>query len=242
MSHSDTLVFIPAWNEELNLPAVLDEVAARLPHVDVLVVDDGSTDATADVARARGAAVLSFGENRGLREGIAAGYGYARDHGYAFVGRVDADGQHPVEELHRLLERVRDGSCDVAVGSRFAEGDGYEAFRYRPTAARKLGTAVLRRAMHAALGRPFRDATSGMYAANAAAMPVLAEPYESGAPEVEALLRLGEAGLRVSEVPVHMRERAGGESKLRGRRAVELVLTVAATLLLYRFLRRRGGR
>ena len=242
MSRSDTLVFIPAWNEELNLPAVLDEVAAGLPHADLLIVDDGSTDATADVARARGAAVLSFGENRGLREGIAAGYGYARDHGYAFVGRVDADGQHPVDELRRLLERVREGSCDVAVGSRFAHGDGYEAFRYEPTAARKLGTAVLRRAMHAALGRPFRDATSGMYAANAAAMPVLAEPYESGAPEVEALLRLGEAGLRVSEVPVHMRERAGGESKLRGRRALELVLTVTATLLLYRFLRRRTGR
>jgi glycosyltransferase involved in cell wall biosynthesis len=241
MSRRDTVVFVPAWNEELNLPAVLDELAAGLPDADVLVVDDGSTDATADVARARGAAVLSFAENRGLREGIAAGYGYARDHGYAFVGRVDADGQHPVDELRRLLERVREGSCDVAVGSRFAEGDGYEAFRYEPTAARKLGTAVLRRAMRAALGRPFRDATSGMYAANAAAMPILAEPYESGAPEVESLLRLGEAGLRVSEVPVHMRKRAGGESKLRGRRAVELVLTVAGTLLLYRFLRRRRG-
>ena len=241
MSRSDTLVFVPAWNEELNLPAVLDEVAAGLPHADVLVVDDGSTDATADVARARGAAVLSFGENRGLRQGIAAGYGYALDHGYAFVGRVDADGQHPVDELRRLLERVREGSCDVAVGSRFAEGDGYEAFRYEPTAARKLGTAVLRRAMQTALGRPFRDATSGMYAANAAAMPVLAEPYESGAPEVESLLRLDQAGLRVSEVPVHMRERAAGESKLRGRRALELVLTVTATLLLYRFLRRRRG-
>jgi glycosyltransferase involved in cell wall biosynthesis len=239
MSRSDTLVFIPAWNEELSLPAVLDELAAGLAHTDVLVVDDGSTDATADVARARGAAVLSFGENRGLREGIAAGYGYARDHGYAFVGRVDADGQHPVDELRRLLERVREGACDVAVGSRFAEGDGYEAFRYEPSAARRLGTAVLRRAMRAALGHPFRDATSGMYAANAAAMPILAEPYESGAPEVESLLRLREAGLRVSEVPVHMRERAGGESKLRGRRAVELVLTVAGTLLLYRLLRRR---
>jgi len=241
LSRPDTLVFVPAWNEELNLPAVLDELAAGLPHADVLVVDDGSTDATADVARARGAAVLSFGHNRGLREGIAAGYGYARDHGYAYVGRVDADGQHPVDELRRLLERVREGSCDVAVGSRFAEGDGYEAFRYEPTVARKLGTAVLRRAMHAALGRPFRDPTSGMYAATAAAMPILARPYESGAPEVESLLRLREAGLRVSEVPVHMRERAGGESKLRGRRAVELVLTVAATLLLYRFLRRRRG-
>ncbi len=241
MSRPDTLVFVPAWNEELNLPGVLDELAAGLPQADVLVVDDGSTDATADVARARGAAVLSFGENRGLREGIAAGYGYARDHGYAFVGRVDADGQHPVDELRRLLGRVREGACDVAVGSRFATGDGYEAFRYEPTAARKLGTAVLRRAMHAALGRPFRDATSGMYAANAAAMPVLAEPYESGAPEVESLLRLRDAGLRVLEIPVHMRERAGGESKLRGRRAVELVLTDAATLLLYRFLRRRRG-
>ena len=186
MSRRDTLVFVPAWNEELNLPAVLDELAAGLPHADVLVVDDGSTDATADVARARGAAVLSFGHNRGLREGIAAGYGYARDHDYAYVGRADADGQHPVDELRRLLEGVREGSCDVAVGSRFAEGDGYEAFRYEPTAARKLGTAVLRRGMHAALGRPFRDPTSGMYAANAAAMPILAQPYESGAPEVES--------------------------------------------------------
>jgi len=242
MSGSDTLVFIPAWNEEPSLPAVLEELAAGLPQADVLVVDDGSTDATAEVARAGGADVLSFAENRGLRAGIAAGYGYARDHGYAFVGRVDADGQHPVDELRRLLERVRDDSCDVAVGSRFAVGDGYAAFRYEPSPSRKLGTAVLRRAMRAALGHPFRDATSGMYAANAAAMPILAQPYESGAPEVESLLRLRAAGLRVTEVPVHMRERAGGESKLRGRRAVELVLTVAATLVLYRVLRRRRGR
>ena len=93
----------------------------------VLVVDDGSTDGTAAVAGTRGAEVLSFGENRGLQEGIAAGYAYADEKGYAFVGRVDADGQHPVEELARLLEIVREGEADVAVGSRFATGDGYEA-------------------------------------------------------------------------------------------------------------------
>ena len=87
--------------------------------------------------------------------------------------------------------------------------------------------------MGAALGRPFHDATSGMYAVNAKAMPLLAKPYESGAPEVESLLRLREAGLDVVEVPVHMRERASGESKLRGRRAVELVVTVVGTLFLY---------
>ena len=234
----DTVVFIPAWNEELNLPGVLNELRAGLPDVDVLVVDDGSTDRTADVAREHGAEVLSFPENRGLRSGIAAGYEHARDRGYAFAGRVDADGQHPVDELVRLLAAVRAREADVAVGSRFATGDGYEAFRYEPSPSRRFGTAVLRRAMRTALGHPFHDATSGMYAVNAKAMPILAEPYESGAPEVESLLRLREAGLRVLEVPVHMRERASGESKLRGRRAVELVVTVAGTLLLYGLWRR----
>jgi glycosyltransferase involved in cell wall biosynthesis len=239
---SDTVVFIPALNEEENLPAVLDELHRTLPTADVLVVDDGSTDGTADVARGHGAEVLSFGENRGLREGIAAGYRWAHEQQYAFAGRVDADGQHPVDELGRLLELVRSGECDVAVGSRFASGDGYEPFRYEPSRSRRFGTAVLRRGMRAALGRPFLDATSGMYAVNALAMPLLAKPYESGAPEVEALLRLEQANLRVLEVPVHMRERAGGESKLRGKRALELVVTVAGTLVLFglwRHFRRR---
>ena len=239
---TDTVVFIPALNEERNLPAVLSELRDGLPEADVLVVDDGSTDATAAVARANGAEVLSFGENRGLRAGVAAGYRHAHERGYAYAGRVDADGQHPVVELARLLERVRSGECDVAVGSRFASGDGYAERRYEPSSSRRFGTALLRRAMKAALGRPFHDATSGMYAVNAQAMPVLAEPFETGAPEVEALLRLERAGLRVEEVPVNMRERASGESKLRGRRAVELVVTVVGALLVYRLLRnRRSG-
>jgi glycosyltransferase involved in cell wall biosynthesis len=241
---ADTIVFIPAWNEEASLHSVLDELRARLAVVDVLVVDDGSTDRTAEVARAGGAEVLSFGENRGLRVGIAAGYAYAHENGYAYAGRVDADGQHPVEELVRLLAIVRESEADVAVGSRFAIGDGYAEFRYRPSRSRRFGIAVLQRAMHAVLGQPFHDATSGMYAVNARAMPILAKPYESGAPEVESLLRLREAGLRVAEVPVHMRERSSGESKLRGGRAVQLVVTVAGTLALYGLWRRfyRGAR
>jgi glycosyltransferase involved in cell wall biosynthesis len=207
MPTTDTLVFIPAWNEEENLPAVLDELRATLPDVTVLVVDDGSTDASAAVAKEHGAEVLSFGENRGLQQGIAAGYRHALEQGYAFCGRVDADGQHPASELARLLGRVREG-----------------------------------RAMKLALGRPFGDATSGMTAANAAALPYLAEPYTTGAPEVQALLRLHEAGLRVEEVPVDMRERASGESKLQGKKAFRLVLTVAGTLLAFTILRRRRGR
>jgi glycosyltransferase involved in cell wall biosynthesis len=239
---SDTVVFIPAWNEEENLPAVLDDLRRELPGVDVLVVDDGSTDGTAEVARRHGAEVLSLGTNRGLPIGIASGYRWALDHGYAYCGRVDADGQHPAAELARLLALVRAGVCDVAVGSRFVSGEGYEPYRYVPSPARRLGTALLRRGMRLALRRPFADATSGLYAVNAAALPLLAEPFRTEAPEVEALLRLADAGLRVDEVPVRMEQRAGGESKLRGRKAVKVTMTVIGTLVAARFLwARRSG-
>jgi len=237
---SDTLVFIPAWNEEDNLPAVLQALHGELPDADVLVVDDGSTDRTAEVARAHGAEVHSLGTNLGLRFGIATGYRYALEHGYAYCGRVDADGQHPPRELARLLAMVRRGECDVAVGSRFVSGDGYPAYRYLPSPARRVGTAVLRRAMRLVLGRTFGDATSGLYAVNALALPLLAETYTSRAPEVEALVRIANAGLHLEEVPVMMEARAGGESKLRGSKAVKLVLTVAGTLVAAKLIKRRA--
>jgi hypothetical protein len=135
------------------------------------------------------------------------------------------------------LALIRADVCDVAVGSRFASGDGYAPYRYRPSGPRRFGTALLRRSMGVVLRRPFLDATSGMYAANAKALPVLARPYSTEAPEVEALLRLNEEGVRVDEVPVEMRERAGGESKLRGWKSLLVVVTVVGTLLT--FLRRR---
>jgi glycosyltransferase involved in cell wall biosynthesis len=237
---ADTVVFIPAFNEEESLPGVLDELHGELPDVDVLVVDDGSVDRTADIARERGAEVLSFRENSGLPVVVAAGYQYAAQKHYAYCGRVDADGQHPAKELHRLLDRVRSGQCDVAVGSRFVSGDGYEPYRYKPSPARRLGTGALRRALRFSLGRPFADATSGMYAAAASAFPFLAEPYTTGAPEVQGLLRLADAGLTVEEVAVDMRERTIGESRISGKKAVKLVLTVTGTIVLYRLLKRRS--
>ena len=236
---NDTVVFIPAWNEEDNLPAVLDALRAEIPDADVLVVDDGSTDRTAEVAREHGAEVHSLGSNLGLRFGIAAGYRWALEHEYAYCGRVDADGQHPAHELARLLALVRADFCDVAVGSRFMAGEGYPAYRYRPSRPRRVGTAALRRAMALVLNRPFGDATSGLYAVNAKALPLLAETFQSRAPEVEALIRIARAGLRLEEVPVTMEDRASGVSKLRGSKAVKLVVTVTATILAARFLRRR---
>jgi len=239
---SDTLVFVPAWNEEQNLPDVLDDLGRVLPSADVVVVDDGSTDRTAAVSREHGAEVLSLGRNRGLPVGIAAGYRWAFEHDYAYCGRVDADGQHPAAELSRLLDLVRGDKCDVAVGSRFVSGEGYAPYRYRPDRVRRLGTGVLRRAMGLVLRRPFGDATSGLYAVNAKALPLLAEEFTTEAPEVEALIRIVDAGLRLEEVPVDMAARASGESKLRGGKAVKVVLTVAATLAAAKWIQARRPR
>jgi hypothetical protein len=125
---------------------------------------------------------------------------------------VDADGQHPANELARLLALVRSGTCDVAVGSRFVAGNGYEERRYRASAARGVGHFVVRRLLRRRLDRPPLDATSGLYAVNERALRLPAEPYAAGAPEVEGLIRLVDV----------------------------LVLTVGAAVLLRR-KRSRGG-
>jgi glycosyltransferase involved in cell wall biosynthesis len=231
----DTVVFIPAWNEERSLPDVLRDAHATLPDVDLLVIDDGSTDGTAAAARANGAEVVSFDTNRGLREGIAEGYRQALVGGYEFCGRLDADGQHAPEDLERMLALVREGRCDVAIGSRFLPGSG----DYTPTPERVLGTSLLRLLMRLRLGQPISDGTSGLYAVNRSALALLADPYVCEAPEVEALMRITDAKLRLLEVPVHMRQREHGESSFRGKRAFKLVTTIALTLFAGELYRRR---
>ena len=234
-----TLVFIPAWNEERALPGVLEDARGALPDADVLVIDDGSTDATADVARAGGADVVSFGVNRGLPKGIAEGYRQALRRGYDYCGRLDADGQHLASELGRMLELVRAGECDVAVGSRFLPESGRDGERYKPAPERVVGTSLLRLLMRLRLGRKISDGTSGLYAVDREALALLADDYLCEAPEVEALVRITDAKLRLLEVPVEMRQREHGESSFRGKRAAELVLTIGLTLFAGELLRRR---
>ena len=237
-----TLVFIPAWNEEASLPDVLQDTRTALPDADVLVIDDGSTDATATVARAHGADVVSFGHNRGLKAGIAEGYRQALKRGYDYCGRLDADGQHPAEELARMLELVRAGECDVAIGSRFLPDSGKDGEKYKPAPERVFGTSLLRLLMRLRLGQAISDGTSGLYAVDKSALALLADDYVCEAPEVEALMRISDAKLRLLEVPVHMRQREHGESSFRGRRAVELVVTIGLTLFAGELLRRRHQR
>jgi len=230
---------VPAYNEAATIGEVLERVEALDLDKQVIVVDDGSTDGTAEAAREGGAEVVSFGENRGLRAGIAEGYRQALDRGYDFCGRLDADGQHPAAELARMLELVRADECDVAIGSRFLPDSGQDGERYKPAPERVFGTSLLRLLMRLRLGRKISDGTSGLYAVNREALALLADDYLCEAPEVEALVRITDAKLRLIEVPVEMRQREHGESSFRGKRAAELVLTIGLTLFAGELLRRR---
>ena len=190
---ADTLVFIPAWNEEASLPEVLAEARRELPDVDVLVIDDGSDRRHRRGGPHGGALVLSFPENRGLRSGIAEGYWRAADGGYEFCGRLDADGQHPAAELARMLELVRSGECDVAVGrvscpSREATASATGPRQSGLSARRCCGLLMRLR-----LGQQISDGTSGLYAVNRSALELLADPYVCESPEVEALVRITDA-------------------------------------------------
>jgi glycosyltransferase involved in cell wall biosynthesis len=135
-----TLVFIPAWNEEASVAEVVADVSAKVPGADVLVVDDGSTDATAARARAAGSRVASLPFNQGLGAALQTGYLYALREGYDFCAHLDADGQHPAGEVERLLEEVREDRADLVIGSRYHDPGGEETDDYQPTLSRRIGS------------------------------------------------------------------------------------------------------
>ena len=229
------MIFICAWNEEDSLPQVISDLQVEIPDADILVIDDGSVDRTADRARQGGVEVFSFPNNQGLPIAIAEGYSQAFARKYDICGRVDADGQHQAFDLKNLINSVAADQCDVAIGSRFLS----DSLSYQPKPERLVGTALLRFFIKMRLGQPISDGTSGLYAVNRFAMRLLAIPYDVGSPEVQGLIRLSDAELIIKEIPANMKERETGSSSFRGKRAFHLVLTVAAILMVGEGARRR---
>jgi glycosyltransferase involved in cell wall biosynthesis len=241
-----TLVFIPAWNEADSVAAVIAGVRECLPDADVLVVDDGSTDATAARAGEAGATVASLPFNQGLGAALQTGYLYAMREGYDFCAHLDADGQHPPHEVARLLEEVYGDRADLVIGSRYRErrdGGGRQegADDYRPTFSRRIGTSVFRFFLTLATRQRFTDTTSGMRAANRRVMALFSESYSPDFAEIESLQLAVRQGLRVEEVPVRMLERAGGSSFLTPLRSAFFIFKGMIVLLVGQFRPRKVG-
>lgn len=204
------VALVPAFNEEANVGRVIDEIRAVDPSLDVVVVDDGSYDRTAEVAHERGATVVRLPFNLGIGGAVQTGLQYARDHDFAIAVQVDADGQHDPSQLAQLLAPIVAGDADVVVGSRFLGERNYEA-----PFVRRVGIKVFAAIISGVVGQPLTDTSSSFRAYGRRAIAYFSRDYPHGFVEsVEATVIASRCGLRLKEVPVVMRQRLMGQSSL----------------------------
>jgi len=231
------IAIVPARNEEGAIGGVVSEIRAFDPELDVVVVDDGSSDRTAELAAAAGAVVVRLPFNLGIGGAVQTGFKYALEHGYELAVRLDGDGQHDPGELPKLIEPVLRGDADIVVGSRFADRDG----AYRPPLARRLGIGIFARIVSVLVRQRVTDTTSGFQALNEHGIRLFADDYPHDYPEVEATVMVVRHRLTLLEVPVRMREREHGRSSITALRSVYYMIKVLLALLVGMFRRASPG-
>lgn len=197
---ADTLVIIPAYNEEAGIARVITGVKQFMPRADVLVVNDGSKDRTAQVARSMGARVLSHPYNMGYGTALQTGYKFAREQDYRYLAQIDGDGQHDPELISKLLDPVLQGDADIVIGSRFIVDSGY----YAPF-AKRLGMILFGGLASRIVGYHVTDPTSGFQALNRRSFCYCTQDcYPVDFADADVLIMLHRAGLRIKEVAVRM--------------------------------------
>ena len=207
------LAIVPAYNEAATISSVIDNLRANAPDFDVVVVDDGSTDATAQLAERCGARVLRLPFNVGIGGAVQAGFKYGLEQGYDYCVQCDGDGQHDPGEIARLQEAMeQDPTLDMVVGSRFLTTD----FRYPAPVSRRTGIHIFASVCSLIVRQRISDPTSGFRLCNRRAIALFARDYPHDYPEVEAVLMLHWHRLKMREVPVRMHERGGGASSIAG--------------------------
>jgi glycosyltransferase involved in cell wall biosynthesis len=220
------LAIVPAFNESGAIAAVVADLRTHAPQVDILVIDDGSTDGTAACVPPP-ATVIRLPFNLGIGGAMQTGYRYAREHGYDVALQVDGDGQHPADQIPALIAALRETGADLIVGSRFLNAGSYQQ-----SPARMAGIRVLIGLLRLLTGKPLTDPTSGFRAANRRVIEAFAAWYPDDYPEPEVLVLLSRVGYVVREIPVRMAPRRTGRSSIGLLTGVFYVLKVSAALLL----------
>jgi glycosyltransferase involved in cell wall biosynthesis len=227
------VAIVPAFNEEACIAGVIAEIRAFDSGLEVVVIDDGSVDATSRVAREAGARVLRLPFNLGIGGAVQTGFRYAHENDFELAVRIDGDGQHDPAQLDGVIEPVLRGDVDIAVGSRYlASNDGYQS-----SATRRVGIRILAGTVSLLTRQRITDPTSGFQALNRKAIRLFAADYPHDYPEVEGLVMVIRHRLRFGEVPVAMRPRAAGKSSIRALSSVYYMVKVLLALFVSAFRR-----
>ena len=204
-----TLIIIPALNEERSIGKVIGEVRGQLPQADILVVNDGSTDATGNIAREEGVLILEHPYNMGIGATMQTGFLYALKNRYDIAVQIDGDGQHNPEFLPSLMKPILEGRSNLVIGSRYLSPGGFKS-----TPLRKLGIRFFTCLLWIFTRKRVMDPTSGFRAMDRKVLELFSVNYPSDYPEVEALVSACKRGLVFQEVPVLMKQRQGGTSSI----------------------------
>lgn len=224
------LAIVPAFNEEKAIQSVVKELNALDIPIDVVVIDDGSDDGTAEAAKLAGAVVISLPYNMGIGGAVQTGFQYAVKNGYQTAVQVDGDGQHIPEEIISLLDTMEKINVDVVIGSRFlGKGDFFSSF------PRRLGIWVFKAVNSFFLRQKITDNTSGFRAYNQKAIAFLAEYYPYDYPEPESVILLKKNGFTLFEIPARMRERTHGRSSISTFRAIYYMVKVLLAIFVSMF-------
>jgi hypothetical protein len=210
---ADTLVIVPAYNEGENIVRVIEDLKGVGLALDILVINDGSTDNTLQAARNTGMAlVVDLPKNMGIGGAVQTGFKYASRNGYRVAVQFDGDGQHLAAEMPKLLAILEKGGADMVIGSRFLQKQG----GFRSTFFRRIGIRTFQLLNSLLIGQKVTDNTSGFRAYNRRAIEFLARYYSVDYPEPEAVILMGRNNFRIKEESVFMRERQGGGSSIGG--------------------------
>ena len=206
-------IVIPAFNEEKSIAKVIDEVLHVADEnklvLDVIVVNDCSTDTTAQVISKLKCVALSLPINLGIGGAVQTGFKYALENNYDAAVQVDGDGQHPANEIPKLISAMKEKDLDVVIGSRFIDHTGFQS-----TIFRRTGINYFRRLNKFLCGMNISDSTSGFRLLNKRTLSIVDEYYPDEYPEPEAILLYAKNKLKVGEVQVSMKKRQGGVSSI----------------------------
>lgn len=205
-----TLIIVPAFNEESNLPKLLEELEVYANKFDVLVIDDASMDESAQCARERNVPVIQLPTNLGIGGAVQTGFKYALTNGYDIVVQLDGDGQHDPIWLHEVISPIALGEANCVIGSRYLKGN--MDLDYQTPFFRRVGMIFSSLILYIATGKWISDTTSGLRAVDRKVIAFFSTNYPIDHPEAEALLMLFQEGFSIKEVPVKMRSRQSGTS------------------------------
>ncbi len=230
------LIIIPAYNEADNIEVLLNRIKELCPFADYLVVNDCSNDNSETILQSIGANYMSNPVNLGIGGTVQGGYVYAMKNGYEIAVQVDGDGQHDIAYLREMTKPIENGQADIVIGSRFIEKQGFQS-----SASRRFGINFLSHLIKVCTGVRVKDVTSGFRAVNRKFIEIYAKDYPQDYPEPEAIVTAVMHGGTIKEIPVMMKERAGGISSINLWKSVYYMIKVSLAIIVCRigFGRRR---